>query len=187
MKTSFYTEAELSDLGLRRYGTNVMISRKCSIYGAESVTIGDHVRIDDFCILSGQITIGNYVHISAFSALYGGGGITIGDYCGLSPRCSLISASDDFTGEFMVSPMVPYELTKVHRAPIVMEDFSQLGGHSVLMPGVRAGQGAVTGACALALRNLEPWTINIGIPCKVAAQRKKNILELVRRIPNSKM
>lgn len=65
MKSNFYTEQELSELGLKSFGKNVLISRKCSIYGADNVTIGSHVRIDDFCVLSGHITIGNYIHISA--------------------------------------------------------------------------------------------------------------------------
>ena len=63
--TSFYSEEELKSLGLKHYGKNVLISRKCSIYSAESISIGNHVRIDDFCILSGEITIGDYCHISA--------------------------------------------------------------------------------------------------------------------------
>lgn len=36
------------------------------------MTIGSNVRIDDFCILSGRLEFGSYVHIAAYSALYGG-------------------------------------------------------------------------------------------------------------------
>ena len=55
MTTSFYSREELLDLGLKSVGENVRISRKVSIYGAEQISIGDNVRIDDFCILSGII------------------------------------------------------------------------------------------------------------------------------------
>ena len=71
---SFYSNEELKQLGLKSFGKNVLISKKCSIYGADKISIGNNVRIDDFCILSGKIVIGNYVHISAYSALYAGGG-----------------------------------------------------------------------------------------------------------------
>ena len=33
---SFYSPEELKSLGLKEYGENVLISRKCSIYGAEN-------------------------------------------------------------------------------------------------------------------------------------------------------
>ena len=74
---SFYSPEELKSLGLKEYGENVLISRKCSIYGAENIRLGSHVRIDDFCVLSGKVELGNYVHIAASCLLYGGSaGIT---------------------------------------------------------------------------------------------------------------
>lgn len=51
--TSFYSAGELATLGFRALGRNVRISRKASIYGASRIEIGDHVRVDDFAILSG--------------------------------------------------------------------------------------------------------------------------------------
>ncbi len=35
------------------------------------ISIGDNVRIDDFCILSGKIELGSNIHISAY-CLYNG-------------------------------------------------------------------------------------------------------------------
>ena len=52
---SFYTENELKQIGFKRIGENVLISRKASIYQPELIEIGNNVRIDDFCILSGNI------------------------------------------------------------------------------------------------------------------------------------
>ena len=105
---SFYSEKELKQLGFQSYGKNVLISRFARFYGAENMVIGDSVRIDDFCILSGKITIGSYVHISAMSCLYAGStGIVLEDYSGISPRCVLHAESDDFSGEYMTNSMVP--------------------------------------------------------------------------------
>ena len=106
--TSFYTEKELSSLGLKKYGRNVKISRHASIYGAQNISIGDNVRIDDFCILSGHIELGSYIHIAAYSALYGGeAGIFISDFANLSSRISVYSVSDDYSGTTLTSPMIP--------------------------------------------------------------------------------
>ena len=66
MENSFYTEAELERIGFASIGKNVLLSRKVSVYSASTISIGNNVRIDDFCILSGSISIGSFVHISAY-------------------------------------------------------------------------------------------------------------------------
>ncbi|MDW2958469.1 MAG: acyltransferase [Alphaproteobacteria bacterium] len=179
---SFYTIDELKQLGLKSVGQNVKISKKCSIYGAKNISVGNNVRIDDFSILSGNIEIGDFVHISAYVALYGRGGIKIGNFCGISPRSTLFSASDDFSGEYMISPMVPDELTNLDVRPIVLNDYVQLGTSTTVMPGVNFGQGSVTGACSLVLKDTKPWTINIGIPCKFYKERARKIMDMAQKI-----
>lgn len=176
--SNFYSAEELILLGFKSIGHNVYISKKCSIYGAEHISIGNHVRIDDFCLLSGNIEIGNRVHISAYSALYGGGKIRIGNFCGVSPRCTLLSASDDFSGEHMISPMIPSELTCVTRQPIIMEDYAQLGTNTTVLPGVHILRGAVTGACSLVLSDLPEWSVCWGIPCEPRKRRSRNVESL---------
>ena len=175
MKSNFYSVFELKSLGFKYVGTNVLISKKCSIYGAENISVGNNVRIDDFCILSGNITIGNYVHISAFSALYAKFGICIGDFCGISPRCTLFSASDDFSGNYMISPMVPENLTHLSKGKIILNNYCQIGANSVIMPAVIFEEGSVCGAFSFVNASLKEWTINKGIPCKFYKTREKNI------------
>ena len=50
---SFLSQDELEKVGFGSIGDEVYISRHCSIYSAKNIHIGNHVRIDDFCILSG--------------------------------------------------------------------------------------------------------------------------------------
>ena len=179
---SFYNEKELESLGLKKYGTNVCISKKCSIYGAENIILGNNVRIDDFCILSGNIIIGNYVHISAYNALYAKNGIEIGNFCGISPHSTLFSITDDFSGKYMISPLVPEELTNVKGGKIILKDFSQIGTHSVIMPNVTFNEGAVCGAFSFVNKSLREWSINAGIPAKYLKERKRNAKHLSRTI-----
>ena len=180
--SNYYSEEELKKLGVKTFGDNVKISKKASLYSPEKMSFGNNVRVDDFCILSGNIKIGNYVHISAFSGLYGGGQIIIGDFCGCSPRSLLLSASDDFSGKYMISPMVPEELTNVTRGKIVLENYCQVGANSVILPNVILREGAVTGAMTLVKKDLEEWSINCGIPAKKIKDRNKNIIELKDKI-----
>ena len=60
---SFYTEEQLATLGFKSIGGGCKISRYARFYGINNMVIGDNVRIDDFCILSGKLTIGSNIHI----------------------------------------------------------------------------------------------------------------------------
>jgi len=181
--TSFYTKKELKKLGLKAYGENVFISKKASIYGAENIIIGNNVRVDDFCILSGKITIGNYVHISAYCVLYGKFGIEIGNYSGISPRCTIFSATDDFSGNYMISPMVPAEYTNIINGLVKLSDYVQIGTNTVIMPSVTIGKGSVTGAFTFVTKNINPWKICFGIPAKEIKNRSKKLLKFAKNIP----
>lgn len=178
--SSFYSLEELNELGLKSYGENVFISKKASIYAPQRISLGNNVRIDDFCILSGNITIKDNVHISAYTGLYGGGEIVIGNYSGCSQRCTLISASDDFSGEFMVGAVIDDQFKNVNYGKIELEDYVQLGSGTTVLPNVTIKEGAVTGAMSLVNRDLEKWTINYGIPCRMQKERKKDLLVKVK-------
>jgi len=180
MFTSFYTIQELKELGLLDFGKDVLISRKCSIYSPDKISIGNNVRIDDFCLLSGSINLKNNIHISAFCALYGSGGIVMEDYTGLSPRCTLLSATDDFSGEYFIGPLLESELTNITRGCIRLNSYSQLGANTVVMPNVTIGQGSVTGAMTFVNKSLGEWGIYAGIPARKIKERSRNLLKLVK-------
>ena len=179
---SFYSKEELKKLGIKEIGENVFISKKASIYSPEKIKIGNNVRIDDFCILSGDIEIGDYVHIAAYVALYGKYGIKIGDFCGCSARCTIYSATDDFSGEYMISPMVPEEYTNVTGGRVILEKFAQLGANTVVMPNITIKEGTSVGAMSFVNKDLEEWGIYAGIPCRKIKERKRNIKDLSNKI-----
>lgn len=175
---SFYLQEELDAIGFKCIGNNVCISRKCSIYGAEHISIGNNVRVDDFCILSGHIEIGNYIHIAAYSALYGGTeGIFVSDFANISSRTCVYSISDDYSGEFMTNPMVPDEYKGVESAPVYIGKHAIIGSTSVVFPGVNIAEGSAFGSFSLINRDSEAWSINTGIPAKKIRERRKDLLE----------
>lgn len=179
---SFYSLEELSRLGFKRLGENVLISRFARFYGIERIEIGNDVRIDDFCILSGNITLGSHIHISAYTALYGRFGILMEDFTGISPRCTIFSASDDFSGEYMISPMVPDKLTNVSGGKVIIKRFAQIGANSVILPNVILNEGAVVGAMSLVKNPINAWEIHGGCPAKLIKLRNKNILSLYGKV-----
>lgn len=172
---SFYSNEELSNLGLKKFGHKVYISRFAHLYSPETISIGDNVRIDDFCILSGNINIGSNIHISAYVALFGAKGIILEDYTGISPRCSLFSAMDDFSGNYLIGPIHPRELTNVTGGEIILRQYSQIGAHCVVFPSITIGEGSVIGACSLITKSLEDWGVFAGIPAKWIKPRGKKI------------
>ena len=176
---SFYSEDELKKIGFRSYGKDVYISRKCSIYGAEKIEIGNHVRIDDFCILSGRISLGDYIHIAAYTALYGGeSGIIIEDYANISSRVSVYSISDDYSGTSMTNPMIPDKYKRFVSKQVKIGKHTIIGASSVIMPGVELAEGGAFGAFSFVNRNTESWSVYVGIPSKKIKNRRKDLLEL---------
>jgi len=178
--SSFYPEKELAELGLKSFGKNVLISRKCSIYSPEKISIGDNVRIDDFCILSGEITLGSHIHIAAYCALYGAFGIEIEDYTGISVRCTVLSASDDFSGNYLAGPTMPKDTTNVTGGRVTFKKYSIVGVGCVIFPNVTIKEGAVAGAMSLINKSLDEWGIYAGIPAKKIKDRKKGLLNFVQ-------
>lgn len=179
---SFYSEEELKEIGFAHIGNNVLISKKASIYGAGNISLGNNVRIDDFCILSGKIEIGNYVHIAAYTAFYGGSeGIYMDDMSTVSSHSSVYAVSDDYSGETMTNPMIPDEYKNVTNSKVEIGKHVIVGTHSVILPGVIVGEGCSVGAMSLVNKSLDPWKIYGGVPCKYLKDRKKDLLELEKK------
>ena len=176
---TFYDENELKNLGLKSYGTNVLISRNALLYQPELLEIGSNVRIDDFTTISGRVVLGSYIHIAAYTALYGGSeGIYICDFANLSSRVSVYSVSDDYSGDSMTSPMIPDAYKHVHSAPVFIGRHVIIGSTSVVLPGCRLNEGSAFGAFSLIKNDSEAWSINTGIPCRKVKDRSQALLDL---------
>jgi len=175
---------QVAQLGLARVGADVSISDRCSIYGAGSISIGDHVRIDDFSILTARepVVIGSYVHISAFAFLSGTFGIVIEDFVNVSPRATLLSGNDDFTGQWLPGSLIPEELRQVQGGCIHLGRHTMVGAHSVVLPGVSFGEGAVVGAHSLVKESLASWGIYGGVPARLIRPRGHGLEELAARL-----
>ena len=185
MKTSFYTPSELEDIGLKSFGQNVLISRKASIYSPEKISIGNNVRIDDFCILSGRISIGNYIHIAAYCALYAGDtGIIMKDFSGLSSRCVIYAMTDDFTGEALLGPTVPDEFRKITAGKVTLGKYASIASGCTILPGVTIGEGSAVGAMSLINKPLPEWGFFLGIPCTYIKERSKELIKLAEKLTN---
>ncbi len=177
--SSFYKQEELNQLGFNSFGNNILLSNKASIYNVEKISIGNNVRIDDFCILSGHIEIGNNVHIAAYTALYGGDeGIYIEDFANISSRVCIYSINDDYSGETLTSPVLPGEYKNVISKPVYIGRHVIIGSTSVVLPGVRLREGSSFGSFSFINHDSEEWSVNVGIPFKKIKNRSRDLLKL---------
>ncbi len=177
--SSFYSDEELKTFGFKSFGKNVLISRKASIYSPHLMELGSNIRIDDFCVLSGRLIIGNYVHIAATSALYGKTvGIEIQDFANISSRVFIYALSDDFSGETMTNPMIPEKYKKISEDKVVIGRHVVIGSGTTVLPGAHLQEGTAIGAMSLVKKDTEPWSIYAGIPVRKIKNRSKNLLKL---------
>ena len=176
---SFYSEDELRELGFMSIGHDVLISKKASFYGIGNMEIGNNVRIDDFCFLSGNIKLGSYIHIAVGCILYGSvEGIVMENFSGLSPRVTIHADSDDYSGNSLTNPMTSADFKQIRHAAVYLRKHVIIGSGSTILPGVDIGEGCAIGAMSLVSTSTKPWTIYAGIPCKEIKERSKRLLEL---------
>ena len=184
---TFYTEDKLKTLGLKAYGKNVLIGRHAILYNPEKLSLGHDVRIDDFTIISGKVTLHNYIHISHFCGLYGGDeGIEMMDFSGLSSKVNIYAVSDDYSGASMTNPMIPaeYKPTMISKG-VLIEKHGIIGNNTSILPGVTIAEGSCLGSMSLCTKSTEPWSVYVGIPAKKQKDRKKDILELEKKFKES--
>lgn len=180
---AFYSQEELSLLGLAQYGNNVLISNKATLYNPPKIVIGSNVRIDDFCVLSageGGIEIGNYVHIAVFCSLMGAGKIRLSDFSGLSSRVSIYSSNDDYSGEYLTNPTVPSNFTGVQHSDVYLGRHVIVGSGSVILPGVTLEDGVAIVALSLVAKDCLMFGTYSG--SRRIGERKKGLLELEKRL-----
>lgn len=176
---AFLTEEQLQAYGFRKLGKNIKISDKAAIYNADQIEIGDHSRIDDFCVLSGRISIGRNVHIAVYCNVAGGTeGIILEDFSGLAYGCHVITQTDDYGGRTLTNPTVPAKFKNVVRKSVRIGRHCIVGTHSLIFPGVTLQEGTSVGAMSMVTKTTEPWTVYFGIPAKKLKTRKQDLLVL---------
>ena len=180
---AYLSETALQAMGFKSLGRNVKISEKASVYDTDHITIGNNSRIDDFCVLSGKITIGSHVHIAPFCLVAGGTeGIQLLDFAGLAYGVQVFTQSDDYTGRTLTNPTVPDEFKLETKRAVVIGRHVIVGASSLVFPGVILAEGCSVGAMSLVRKSTDPWGVYIGNPAKRMKERKKDLLELEKRL-----
>lgn len=159
----------------KKAGKNIKIFEYTKIIKPEVIEIGDYSEIDDFTFIYGGkgIKIGRYVHISRFVSIIGGGELFLGDYTVLADGARILTGTDTYHGGSRMSTCLPLDQRNLKISFVRIEKDAFIGTNTIIHPGVTIGEGAIIGSSSLVLKDIKPWTINVGNPCRVIKERPK--------------
>jgi putative colanic acid biosynthesis acetyltransferase WcaF len=109
-----------------------------------------------------NLTVGDWSAIGEHALIYNLGPVTIGREATISQRAHLCAGTHDYAAPDM--PLL--------KPPIVVGDQVWVCADAFVGPGVRVGDGAVVGARAVVVRDVEPWTVVAGNPARPVKQRR---------------
>lgn len=159
---------------LKSCGKDVRIADSAVIRYPDLVSIGDHVAIDDFVVITTAMDIGDYVHIASHTSIIGGrhSKCIMEHFSAIAAGGRIVCGSDDYLGSGLTNPTVPAQYrADVKYTTVHMGRHALFGSNCVCHPGVTAAEGAVVGSCSLINKDLEPWTLYMGVPARAARPR----------------
>ncbi len=171
---------------LKFCGKGVRLYPLCKMIRAENAELDNNCQIFDHVFIDAgkSLKIGKYSTLTWYVLIEGGAKTSIGDRVFLGPGTKLLTSTYKIPGFYTVEHL-PESCNEIDYADIKIEDDAYLGANCTVMPGVKIGEGAVVGSNSLVTKNLEPWTIYVGIPCKPVGIREKPTKE--RRIALQKV
>ena len=108
-----------------------------------------------------NLTVGDWSAIGEQAFIYNLGPVVLGEKVTVSHRAQLCAGTHDYT-----LPDLP-----LLKLPIVIQDQAWVCADAFIGPGVTVGSGAIVGARAVAMKNVDPWMIVAGNPAKAIKRR----------------
>ena len=176
----YHSTEQLREMGFKYVGNNVQIAKNCTIIGLENISLGENIRIDggvSIACASGYLKVGSYIHIGSGCHITCAGGVELSDFSGLSQGVRIYSGSDDYSGNSLTNPTLPNKYLNIIVKPVLIGRHVIIGSGSVVLPGVKIGNGTSVGALSLVTKSLEEWGVYVGAPAKRIKARKKALLE----------
>lgn len=126
---------------------------------ARSLGFGDGTSIYQNSYVYGDVKVGANSWIGPFTLLDGTGGLTIGSFCSISSGVQIYTHDS-------VRWAVSLGNAGTERAPVTIGDGCYIGSQSVIAKGVTIGERSIIGACSFVDRDIPPYSIALGAPCR---------------------
>lgn len=167
-------------------GNDVFIGDSVTFKRSELVSIGNHVAIDFGFYCTTALEIGDYVHISPYVTCIGGkeGKFIAKGFNNIMAGARLVCGSDRFDDSGLFGALIPKELKgKQIIAPIVMEEFSNIGTNAIVLPGSTLREGVLLTAGSLLMGDTVSWGVYKGNPAKLVKRLNgKKIIEAAKKL-----
>jgi acetyltransferase-like isoleucine patch superfamily enzyme len=129
--------------------------------------LGNHIAIDKGVYCTVNIEIGSYTHISPYVTIIGGktGHFVCKGFNNIMAGARIICGSDRFDGSGLFGAIIPKELKgRQIIEPVIMEEFSNIGTNSIVLPGSTLRKGVLLSAGSLLMGDTEEWGVYKGNP-----------------------
>jgi len=154
---------------------------KCFIFWSASFVCPSRIKIGNNVVLRerawltavkdkgsvGYISLGSECHVGKDVIISSAYKVTIGKGVTFGGRSMVMDNNHRFD-----DPYVSVMDQGLSGSSVVIEDYVWVGGHAIVLPGVRIGQGAIVAAGAIVTKDVPAYSIVGGVPAKVIGQRK---------------
>lgn len=149
-----------------KIGLDVVVDNDIFIKNHNYV-LGNHVAIDKGFYCTVNLKIGDYNHIGPYVTIIGGQNSFFESkgFNNVMAGARIICASDRFDGSGLFGAMIPNELKgRQIIKPVIMEEFSNIGTNSIVLPGSILRKGVLLSAGSLLIGDTEEWGVYKGNP-----------------------
>ena len=155
----------------KKVGDNVIFEEGVLVFHPENIEIGNNVYIGHNTILKGyyknKMIIGDHTWIGQNCFLHSAGGITIGKAVGMGPMVKILTSvhkEDELSKPILFCDLEFWE--------VIIEDGCDVGTGSIILPGVKIGEGSIVGAGTVVTKDVESYSVVAGVPAKILKRRK---------------
>lgn len=157
-----------------KIGDNVMIDDNCVLDAkgcqAGDFVIGSNVMLSRGCILSakyGKLSIGENTNFGANCLIYAVKEVSIGRDTLFAAQCYVGGSMYHFE-----NPDIPPIRQGAYSNGVSIGDGCWLGAGVKVIDGGKVGDGVILGSGAVVTKEIEPYSVAVGVPAKVIKTRK---------------
>ena len=147
-----------------RFSPRVLFAWRNFLLRLSGARIGKNVHIYNTAHVHfpWNLEVGDWAAIGDHALIYNLGPIRVGSAVTISQRAHLCAGTHDHT-----DPSMPLQ-----RPPIVIGDQVWVCADAFIGPGITIGEGALVGARAVVVKDVEPWQIVAGNPAHPIRKRE---------------
>lgn len=155
----------------KKIGINTYVDPTVNVFGWSHVSIGSHTLVGEQSWLNvndreqgfDHIKVGSYCYIGRRNLLSSSRQLVINDYVMTNNECKFLGSNHVFS-----NPNIPYIATGTTNDGILTIGVNVWIGAGVIVLGnLTIGHGSVIGAGSVVTKNIPPFSVAVGNPCKV--------------------